>query len=161
MRRRFGPRRPQGRGQALVEFAIVAPLFLLMLLSVIEFGRYVYTVQVLNNAAREGARYAIVHGSQSLNSTGPLPGGAASPDSTGKAVRDTVAAFAVGVPATGLTFPNTGCVHGEATGPCWQPDNGRGSTVQVTVRATFTTLVPLIPLPAITVEGASTLVVNH
>lgn len=148
-------------GQAIVEFALVAPIFLLMLFAIIEFGRYIYTVQILNNAAREGARYAIVHGSQSLDPTGPLPGGATSPDPSGSAVQSTVEAFAVGIPATNITFPATGCVHGEANGPCWQPDNGRGSTVEVTVQATFTTLIPLVPLPAITVEGASTLVVNH
>jgi hypothetical protein len=153
--------RRRGRGQALVEFAIVAPIFFLLLFSIIEFGRYVYTVQVLNNAAREGARYAIVHGAQSLSPTGPLPGGATSPDPTGDAVRAKVRAFAVGVPATNITFPNTGCVNGETSGPCWQPDNGRGSTIEVTVQASFTTLIPLVPLPTITVEGASTLVINH
>lgn len=154
-------RRHRRRGQALVEFAIVFPIFLLMLLSTIEFGRYVYTVQVLNNAAREGARYAIVHGAQSLSPTGPMPGGATSPDPTGEAVKSVVRSFAVGIPATNITFTTTGCVHSETAGPCWQPDNGRGSTVEVTVRATFTTLVPLVPLPTITVDGASTLVVNH
>src|SRR5436190_19629265 len=57
-------RRARGahRGQALVEFAFVAPIFFLLLFAIIDFGRYVYYVQVLDNAAREGARYAIVHG---------------------------------------------------------------------------------------------------
>ena len=50
-------------GQALVEFALVAPIFLFALMTLIEFGRAVYYAQMLHNAAREGARYAIVHGS--------------------------------------------------------------------------------------------------
>ncbi len=34
--------------------------------AIIDFGRYVYYVQVINNAAREGTRYAIVHGSKGV-----------------------------------------------------------------------------------------------
>ena len=55
-----GPRR---RGQALVEFALVFPLFLLVLFSIIAFGLYVFYNQQLANAAREAARYAAVHSS--------------------------------------------------------------------------------------------------
>ena len=47
------------------------PLFFFLLFAIIDFGRYVYYVQILNNAAREGARYAIVHGSDSLAPSGP------------------------------------------------------------------------------------------
>src|SRR5437899_12307070 len=61
----------RARGQALVEFAFVAPIFFLILFGIIDFGRYVYCVQILDNAAREGARYAIVHGSNSFQPTGP------------------------------------------------------------------------------------------
>jgi Flp pilus assembly protein TadG len=57
----------------LVEFAFVAPIFFLLIFAMIDFGRYVYYVQVLNNAAREGARYAIVHGSNSFQPAGPSP----------------------------------------------------------------------------------------
>ena len=51
------------RGQALVEFALVFPLFLLVLFSVISFGLYIFYNQQLANAAREAARYAAVHSS--------------------------------------------------------------------------------------------------
>ncbi|MBA2380758.1 MAG: pilus assembly protein [Chloroflexi bacterium] len=49
------------RGQALVEFALVAPLFLLVLMSIIVFGLYVFYNQQLESAAREAARYAATH----------------------------------------------------------------------------------------------------
>jgi uncharacterized protein (UPF0333 family) len=58
-RRLASPRR--GRGQALVEFALVFPLFLLVLMSIIVFGLYVFYNQQLENAAREAARYAATH----------------------------------------------------------------------------------------------------
>ena len=50
------------RGQALVEFALVLPLFVLLLLAIFDFGRVIWARNVLENAAREGARQAIVHG---------------------------------------------------------------------------------------------------
>lgn len=51
------------RGQALVEFALVFPLFVLFLVSILTFGLYIFYNQQLTNAAREAARYAAVHSS--------------------------------------------------------------------------------------------------
>lgn len=49
-------------GQNLVEFAIVAPALFLFIFGIIEFGWAFYVYSELTNAAREGARYAAVHG---------------------------------------------------------------------------------------------------
>jgi len=43
--------------QSLVEFALVLPLLLLIVLGAMDFGRMFYTKMVLTNAAREGANY--------------------------------------------------------------------------------------------------------
>lgn len=51
----------RSRGQALVEFALVIPLFLLMLVALFDLGRAVFAYNTLTNAAREGARLAIVN----------------------------------------------------------------------------------------------------
>jgi Flp pilus assembly protein TadG len=48
------------RGQALVEFAIVLPLLLLLLLGIVDFARAWNVYEVLTDAAREGARIAVV-----------------------------------------------------------------------------------------------------
>lgn len=48
------------RGQALLETAVTLPLILLVSVSIFEFGRAYQTSQVLTNAAREGARVAIL-----------------------------------------------------------------------------------------------------
>src|SRR5206468_354422 len=61
--RTMNRRARSGGGQALVEFALVFPLFLLILMSVIVFGLYVFYNQQLQNAAREAARYAAIHSS--------------------------------------------------------------------------------------------------
>jgi hypothetical protein len=55
--------RPQrrGRGQALVEFALVIPIFLLVVLALFDLGRIAFSYNALTNATREGARLAIVN----------------------------------------------------------------------------------------------------
>ncbi len=58
------PAQKEGRrGAALVEMAIVLPIFVTLLLGMIEFGRALMVGQLVTNAAREGARAAIVDGS--------------------------------------------------------------------------------------------------
>lgn len=49
------------RGAVAVEMAAVASVFLLILFSIFEYGRYVMVENVLVNAVREGSRYAMVH----------------------------------------------------------------------------------------------------
>jgi Flp pilus assembly protein TadG len=53
--------RRRRRGQGLVEFALVAPIFLLILMAVFDFGRGIFIYTSITNAAREGARLAIVN----------------------------------------------------------------------------------------------------
>lgn len=48
-------------GAALVEFVIVLPFLLFLLMGIIEFGLLFYNQQVLTNASREGARAGISH----------------------------------------------------------------------------------------------------
>jgi Flp pilus assembly protein TadG len=53
--------KPGERGAAAVEFALILPILLLLVLGLVEFGR-AYNVQIsLSNAAREGARYMAIH----------------------------------------------------------------------------------------------------
>ena len=47
------------RSQSMVEFALVAPLLLLLMFGIIDFGRVIYTYVTLNQAVNEGARVAI------------------------------------------------------------------------------------------------------
>jgi len=54
------------RGQALVEFALVIPIFLLVLVALFDVGRAVFAWNTLTNAAREGARMAIVNQSTAM-----------------------------------------------------------------------------------------------
>ena len=54
--------RRKRRAAAAVEFAVVAPVFFLMVLGMIEYGRMVMVQQVITNASREGAGKAVLQG---------------------------------------------------------------------------------------------------
>jgi Flp pilus assembly protein TadG len=54
--------RKSRRGAAVVEFAVVAPIFFLLVFGMIEYGRMVMVQQIITNASREGARVAILDG---------------------------------------------------------------------------------------------------
>lgn len=62
-------RRERRQGQALVEFALVFPLFILLLFTIIVLALYVFYNQQLESATREAARYASIHSSTSRRPT--------------------------------------------------------------------------------------------
>jgi len=144
-------RSARSRGQAMVEFALVAPIFFLLLFGIIEGGRFIFYYETLSNAAREGARYAIVHGANSTCPSGPMPAPGNPCDTAGANVVDQVEASAFGVLGSSLVVT-----------PTW-PDGNNALDSTVTVAATFTynSVVPFIPFPAITIEAESTLVINN
>lgn len=51
------------RGAAVVEMALILPVFFMVILGIVEFGRAMMVAQIVTNAAREGAREAILSGS--------------------------------------------------------------------------------------------------
>jgi Flp pilus assembly protein TadG len=57
------------RGAALVEFALVAPVFLLFVIGSIELGRAIVVQEALTNASREGARVGILDGALTTDVT--------------------------------------------------------------------------------------------
>jgi Flp pilus assembly protein TadG len=63
-------RRQEREGTALVETAVVYPVLFLIVLGIIMMGISVFRYQQVGHAAREGARYAIVHGAKYAEETG-------------------------------------------------------------------------------------------
>jgi Flp pilus assembly protein TadG len=124
------------RGAALVEFALVVPLLVLMMCAVIDFGLAVYTLNNLTAAVREGGRFA---------ATIPTPGPVVN-DST---VRDRVYKYIVGM-NNGLTATQ---VKNLIT--VTAPDATTGNiTVQITgyPYKPVTPLAPLLGLGTITLN---------
>lgn len=52
-------------GQATVEFALVLPILILLIFGIMDFGWLFYNKLEINNASREGARYAAIHWNES------------------------------------------------------------------------------------------------
>jgi hypothetical protein len=133
-------RREQGRGQALVEFAIALIPFLMLLMAIFDFGRGIYMYNGVSQAAREIARTASVHQGTTGYST------------DAQATIDTQQAL---VP--GLTVANPRCVNsidaddGASTpGPC-----GPDTYLVVTAQATYTPVSLLGFLGTINLESKS------
>jgi Flp pilus assembly protein TadG len=153
-------RRPAG--QAMVEFALVAPMFFLLLFGIVEAGRFIFYYENLSHATREGARYAIVNGANTIGCpSGPAAPGTPACDTSGANVVTRVRQTAFGVPSTGISVERcwwyTACdfaTHGDG-------DNARGASVTVTASYTYSSLIPLVPLPPITVTAESSLVINN
>lgn len=60
LRRTRRDRRGRSRGQGLVEFAIVLPVIMLVIMGLLDLGRAIYTYNTLAQASRQAARVAIV-----------------------------------------------------------------------------------------------------
>jgi len=84
------------RGQALVEFSLSAIVLLLLVFGMIDAGRAVWNYNTLSQATREGTRYAIVHGANSSDPSGP---GSPyySPPNSDENVTETVETFGPGL----------------------------------------------------------------
>jgi Flp pilus assembly protein TadG len=131
--------------QTLVEFALVMPLFLLLVTGLFDVARAVWQENTLAYAAREGTRYAIVHGSGATLPLGPS-------DPSEANIAQVVRKAAIGVQNITITT-------------AWPDgDNDRGMRISVDASAAF------IPLPSqyllgstfqITLKGGSMLVIQQ
>ena len=125
------------RGSAIVEFTLVALMFFALVFGLVEFGRALFAYSTIASAAREGVRYATVHGSESKH----------------PATADDISAY-VRTKAVGL--------HNVVVAVMWLPTNAPGSTVRVQVRYTFTTLLPrLLAFKTIPMSSTSFMVIVH
>jgi Flp pilus assembly protein TadG len=106
------------RGAALVEFALVLPLLMIMMCAAIDFGLAVYTLNNLTAAAREGGRYAAILDGPAWAANGGATAQAA--------VRDRVYNYIVGM-NNGLTPAQT-----KALITVSNPDGAGIITVQIT-----------------------------
>ena len=111
----------EDRGNSLVEFALIAFMFVIVLAGVVELGRMVLVYNTIANAAREGTRYAIVHGADQTVS----PSGPGNVTNVQTVVKNFASAGLVDTTALTITvsYPNG--------------DNNAGSTVAVKVLYTY------------------------
>ena len=147
-RKRPSARRHRSRGQSMVEFALVFPLFILLLAGMIDFGVGLYSYMTLVNATREGARLG------STNCTA-----LACTD----AVRARVAAASGGLNPSPITVTCTkaagggiACAKNTTIPPAAQNGVKNGDSVTVTAQYTYHMIWPLAYGTPITFESTVT-----
>jgi hypothetical protein len=162
-------RRPGASGQALVEFALVFPLFFLLLVGIFDFGRIVWARSALENVAREGARYAIVHGGSELTQcpigpdemgrAGVCAGGSPSTDNAKTEAKK----WAI---AAGDNVAVNVCYGADCSGDTSTSTNKPGNPVTVKASSTIALIVPKlfrmigIDLGTLTLDSSITMLVN-
>jgi Flp pilus assembly protein TadG len=166
------------RGQGLVEFSLVLPIFLMLLMGIVDFGRVIWANDSLANAAREGARLAIVHGGSDStacpigpidpNRMAPVPAASGScpyPSPSKQSIKDAVTTSAL---AAGRTVNVTVCYGSGCSGDTDTASDGsagtnkRGTPLTVRVTSTVDLVVPsLLGLGSFGIAGSSTMIVNH
>jgi Flp pilus assembly protein TadG len=147
------PKRARSRGQGLVEFALLAPVLLLILLFAIDFGRALYGWVVLQNSARIAANYA------ALNPDGWRDNDAGVKAGYQVQIHDDLQAVGYCVPA-GYVAPDPVFTDGPDTADAAGPNDSVydvGDSVTVALTCDFAPLTPIITfITGATVElGAS------
>jgi Flp pilus assembly protein TadG len=162
LRRFFRDQNREGqRGQSLVEFALLLPLMLLIITGLFDVARAVWQENTLAYAAREGTRYAIVHGSAGSPAADPTDMSPCNDNVICTQIPAVVRAAAIGVPNITVTVQ--------------YPDSYSGTSPAVkcadrNCRVIVDASAPFIPLPStyllggafqITLKGGSTLVIQR
>ena len=114
-------------GATAVEFAIIAPIFLVFLFGLLELARVMFTQGVLIYAVQEGSRYAAARGT-----------------STVAEIENAVSESFIGISQDPATL---------TVAPTVNPDGTR--TVTVTIQYTFTWLVSFFGMDSITLQANS------
>lgn len=131
-------RKHRQRGAAILEFGLAFLAFFVVLYGIMEFGRIVASYNILSGAAREGVRYAVVHGSAS--------GSVA----TASDIQDVVRRWAIGMDTSAVAVTTT-----------WTPGNAPGSQVKVTASYNITPFTGLILTNGITVQSSSQMAISQ
>ena len=76
---RWTRRREPSRGQALIEFTVVIPIFLSVVLGLVEGSYYAAATVAVNHATHEGARYGVLATTSSLTDIQSRVQGSADP----------------------------------------------------------------------------------
>jgi Flp pilus assembly protein TadG len=128
-------RRGRSRGQTLVEFALVFPIMVLLLMVLVDFGRVIFAQNAVTEASREGARVGSV--------------GAALTQAQYDAIRNAALQLAPGTDlvAANISGASGACTPADTTSPtkCFYPGGiAGGQPIVVNISVTVPLLTPVI-----------------
>ncbi len=137
-------------GQALVEFSLVSIVFFLIVFGLVDVGRAVWNYNTLAHATREGTRYAIVHGANSSDPSGP---GSShySPPNSDENVTETVQSFGQSLNPSRLT------VEADWT----DGTNNPGDSITITSEYTYEPMFNLFGMISFDMQSSSTMTISQ
>src|ERR1700691_2134643 len=146
------------RGQALFEILVSLIVFITMLLAVIQMGLAAYSYHFISEAAREGARWAMVRGSACTSFTTACP--AALTD-----IQSYVTGLGypgINTAASAMTVTASWCGPTSSTPPaCSTGTNAPGQIVRVAIQYKFPVGIPFVPASTITMNAMSQMVISQ
>jgi Flp pilus assembly protein TadG len=128
----------------MVELALILPVFLVFILGIIDFAQIMYAYGTVSEAARVGARYAMVNGSRAASPVGPTANDAN--------VASVVKQYAPALDPSRLTITSS-----------WGSGNNQANS-PVTVTVTYScqlTVGHLVGLGNFSVQGSTTMLITH
>jgi Flp pilus assembly protein TadG len=153
-------------GTAMVEFAVCSLVLVAMLFTVLQVGLIFFDYNVISEAAREGARWAVVRGSTSCANTPNLT----DCDATGAEIQSYVQGVTsseisstnLSVTTTWLTATSSGSPATTSwatcsTGTC----NAPGNAVNVKITYPFHLIVPPVTVTTISMSSASQMIISQ
>lgn len=142
------------RGQALIEFAVAASLFFLLIFGMFDAARAVWYHNTLQDATQEAARYAAVHGANSTDKTGDV----GCTDASGQVSPSDNATLTCIVKhyATGLSNPSV-----TASWSGSPASNAIGNTVTVTATYPYTPISSYLGQVTFNISASSTRIIVH
>jgi len=138
MLKQVNSKRSRERGAGVVEFALMIPVFFLLSVGAIDFGRAMWLDHELDSIARDAVRYASVRSDDS-----DVPTTSSDMD---RFIRNK----AITLFDADLDIDTR-----------WIPNNMPGNAVQVTLAYEYEPILALLPLQASTLEGTARMIVSH
>jgi Flp pilus assembly protein TadG len=135
------------QGQATVEFALILPVFLLIMAGTIEFGRAFWSYGLLLQAAQEGARQGAVLGS-ATNDTAITT-----------TTQQTAAKGGLTLSASDVVISAT-CSYTSSTSIA-AANRSRGNVLTVQAKYRFTPLIPFLPMTFLNLTTSSSMEIEQ
>lgn len=137
------------RGNSMVEFALAATALIFFVFGILEFGRALFTYHTVSNAARQGARWAMVRGAN----CSVLPDCDASTNIQTFVQSQIVAVMNASSVTASVSWPgNSTCPAGS---------NARGCPVSVTVTYPFSFSLPFISSQVLNISSTSQMTIAN
>lgn len=146
------------RGGSLVEFAMVAPLMLILMFGIVQFGIAMFEYHATDYAAKVGARYASVRGANCSATGCPI-----SQSTLQTYLRNSVPGLAQATVTPSWNLPDTTNYQGlqNVATACSTASEQRGCLVTVSVTNTVPLQIPFVPIQNLTFSASSTVPVTQ